>query len=240
MFSQHHQQLGVLRAQQETFLDHNREIAPDGFAAQSAYMRAFIGLRLLSPEHIQFLRPEDLRGEGGQPLTSETQRLYYGVYVWKSIWGHFPEPPRPPTDSEYLASVVRVQAVVGVGRTLEDPLDGVYLAPNDFCSRRGKPYSHRTQRRMFRSALQAACTTALQRYMTNQRKVGQRVLMSPPLRFVGTQRSPQRYEYGRPDLPAYAPENLRMNQPYSLMTNISTVRSHWLPPDLPDPHLMEE
>lgn len=229
--SQHHQLLGILRAQQPEFQAHNKAIAPDGFAAQSAHMRGPDGLRLLHAEHIQFLRPEELRGKGGQPLTPQMQRVYFGVYVWKSVWGHFPEPPRPPTDEEYLTEVARVQAIVGTGRMFEDPLDGVYLAPNDFCSRHGKPYSKRTQRRMFRAALAAACEAALQCYKTHQRKLGQRLPMtSTALAFTTRQKSPQRYEYGRPDLPSYAPENLRITRPYGIPTNVSTAPGYWLSP----------
>lgn len=55
---EHQRQAGKGRAAQETFQQHNQRIAPDGFSAVSAYMRAPAGLRLLDLSHIQFLRPE--------------------------------------------------------------------------------------------------------------------------------------------------------------------------------------
>jgi hypothetical protein len=108
-FTQAYQQeMGRRRAQQYSFLEHNRQIAPDGFSAQSAYMRGPSGLRLLLPEHIQFLLPEQLRGPGGTHLSYEQQRIYFGLYVWKAIWTGLPQ-PEMPTDQEFLTKAATIQ-----------------------------------------------------------------------------------------------------------------------------------
>ena len=170
---EHQSEAGKGRAAQTTFLGHNKQIAPDGFAAASAYMRGPFGLRLLDPSHIQFLRPEHLVGKEGKPLSSEAQRLQFGVYVWKTIWEHIPDHPQPPTNEVYLAEMKRVQALIGRGQSLEEPFDAVFIAPNDFCNETSQPYSWKKQRKLFRAALRNACMAALQHNRT-PRKLGQR------------------------------------------------------------------
>src|SRR5438034_3242304 len=60
---------GKKRAAQPSFVLHLQTIAPDGFWSWSAYLRGPSGLRLLSPNQIEFLRPEQLRGPQGISLS---------------------------------------------------------------------------------------------------------------------------------------------------------------------------
>jgi len=179
------QENGRRRARQATFLTHNRHVAPDGFRAQNAYMRGPSGLRLLSPEHIQFLRPEQLCGPGGKVLSAPEQRLYFGLHVWQAIWRFLAPTPDPPSNEEFLAHAVCVQERLEHGLPLESPLDVIYAAPNDFCDPAGQPWSSRKQRKLFRAALlagraaaEAQILQAQQEYhakrLAQPRKVGQR------------------------------------------------------------------
>ncbi len=233
------------RVRQETFLPHNQTIAQDGYAAISAYMRAPAGLRLLHPEHIQFLRPEQLGGKDGAPLSPREQRLRFGLYVWRMVWDNLPFAPPMPTDEEYLLQVNRVQALVGRGLPLEAPLDAVFLAPGDLCDGAGVPYAARKQRRLFRAALRTACEAAqhwhedvLRALKADQqqppRKLGQR----RPMQALTTevQHNPQISSpahgstYGRRDLPAYDPANISPTRPYAVP---SAARMHgwWMSAD---------
>ncbi len=232
---------GRRRAQQSSFLEHNRQIAPDGFRAQSAYMRAPSGLRLLSPEHIQFLLPEQLCGPNGVPLTYEQQRIFFGVYVWKAIWAYLAPQPPMPTDEEFLSYVARIQARLHWGIPLENPLYVVYAAPNDFCDNAGDPWTPRKQRRLFREALstgrQYAETLALQWQQQAQaeqsarpRKPGQRRPSGDPgPTFQHRGSSPQQHQYGRPDLPSYHPYNILPQRPYGVPATSETHPVYWLP-----------
>lgn len=148
---------GLSRARQGTFQTHNEDVAPEGFWAQSAYLRA-AGARLLDASQIQFLRPEDLRaGPGEPPFTPTKQRLVFGFFVWQFVWqqARHIEPPLP-TDEEYLAKACQVQERLGQGLDLENLLDALWCAPNDFKDESGIPWSARRQRKLFRSALQQA------------------------------------------------------------------------------------
>src|SRR5260370_23404673 len=149
-------EMGRRRAQQSSFLAHNQHIAPDGLRAQSAYMRAPCGLRLLRPEHIQFLRPEDLLREHGPNerfLSPREQRLYFGLYVLKAIWQDPAPQPLLPTNEQFLATAAPIRDRLNHGLALEHPLDVVYVAPNDFCDESGIPWPSRKQRKLFREAL---------------------------------------------------------------------------------------
>jgi hypothetical protein len=232
---------GRRRAKQESFVEHNRQIAPDGFRAQSAYMRAPIGLRLLSPDHVQFLLPEQLYGANGVPLTYEQQRVYFGLYIWKAIWANLAPQPRMPTDEEFLDIVVRVQAQLHCGMPLEHPLSIIYAAANDFCDESGDPWSPRKQRRLFREALQAGRAYAEALVLqwqqqaqaeraTRPRQPGQRrpsAESGPAFQRSGF--SAQQHQYGRPDLPAYHPYNLSPQRPYGVPVTNDTHPIYWLP-----------
>jgi hypothetical protein len=236
-------EMGRRRAQQESFLEHNRQVAPDGFRAQSAYMRAPSGLRLLSPEHVQFLLPEQLYGPNGVPLTYEQQRLYFGLYVWKAIWANLAPQPQMPTNEEFLVEVGRVQAQLHCGMHFEHDLEVIYAAANDFCDEAGEPWSPRKQRRLFREALRAGRASAetlvlkwqrqAHRERTSQpRQPGQRrpsVQGGPAFQHQGS--LPQQYQYGRPDLPSYHPYNLSPQRPYGVPATNDTHPIYWLPID---------
>lgn len=229
---------GRRRARQDSFLEHNRQIAPDGFRAQSAYMRAPSGLRLLSPEYVQFLLPEQLCGPNGTPLSYEQQRVFFGLYVWKAIWANLAPQPRVPTDEEFLAFVGRVQAQLHCGMTLEHPLHVIYAAANDFCDEMGAPWSSRKQRRLFREALRAGRVSAEALVLEWQqqgfaeraarpRQAGQRRPSSdqgPTFQHA----SPQ-HRSSRPDLPSYHPYNLKPQRPYGVPTTSETHPVYWLP-----------
>jgi uncharacterized membrane protein len=232
---------GRRRAQQESFVEHNRQIAPDGFRAQSAYMRAPSGLRLLSPEHVQFLLPEQLYGPNGVPLTYEQQRIFFGLYVWKATWINLAPQPQMPSDEGFLAEVGRVQAQLHCGMPLEHPLQVIYAAANDFCDEAGEPWTPRKQRRLFRQALrkgrdsaealvlewqqQAQAERASRPHQPGQRRPSAQT--GPAFQRRGP--LPQQHQYGRPDLPSYHPYNLSPQRPYGVPATNDTHPIYWLP-----------
>ncbi|GHP00848.1 hypothetical protein KSF_108950 [Reticulibacter mediterranei] len=238
-FTKEHQQAAARgRTQQASFLPHNRQIAPDGFRSQSASMRSSLGLRLLRPEHVQFLRPEQLCGPGGAPLTPEQQRVLYGLYIWKALWDNLAPLPQPPTDSEFLTCVAYVQARLHHGLGLEYPLHVMYAAPNDFCDRTGAPWSRRKQRKLFREAMRngRACAEALAlqwqqqdrpQSVTQPRKLGQRRSSrhGDPL---FPHQTIVRSSSSRPDLPSYDRYNLSPQRPYAVPSASSTHPVYWL------------
>ncbi len=218
-------EMGRRRAQQDSFLEHNRTIAPDGFRAQSAYMRAPSGLRLLSPEHVQFLLPEQLCGPNGKPLTYEQQRVFFGLYVWKAVWNNLAPQMQMPSDEEFLTSVGYVQARLHCGQPLEHPLHVIYAAANDFCDETGEPWSPRKQRHMFREALACARQSAealviawqqqAQAERTSRpRRPGQRRPSEEKGLSFQHQRPFKPYRYGRSDLPSYDQRNISPQRPY--------------------------
>src|SRR5436305_6179904 len=240
--SESQSELGRRRAQQLSFLLHNRRIAPDGFSAQSAYMRGPSGLRLLHPEHVQFLLPEQLRGPGGALLTYEQQRIFFGLYVWKAIWDSLAPQPQMPTDQEFLAYAAKIQNGLHHGLDLENPLHVIYAAPNEWCDETGEPWAPRKQRRLFRQALATARAyaealviewqqQALAERMEQPRQPGQRrpqsTSMGPTFGRRG-QPSPW-FQYGRPDLPSYHPYNLIPQRPYGVPTTNNDHPIYWLP-----------
>jgi hypothetical protein len=154
---------GKKRAAQPSHLVHNRQIARDGHRAFSAAMRASMGIRLLHPEDVQFLRPEQFRGPQGAPLSDDAQRLRFGIYVWKAIWEYLAPQPTMPSDEEFLTHSARVRARLSRGMPLEDPLDIVFATPDDFCDATGSPWSRRRQRKLFRAAFQAGRSAAKER-----------------------------------------------------------------------------
>jgi len=159
----HQSEAARKRAAMPSFPRHNQAIAPDGPDAQSAYMRAPKGSRLLSPWHIQFLRLEHLQIDidQGCAFSDEDRRLLFGSYVWKAIWQFLPSPD-PPSREAFLAAIKRVTAHTRQGKALDDPLEVVYLAPNDFCKKDGTPLRPVQQRRLFRAAMRAGRTAAEQ------------------------------------------------------------------------------
>jgi len=219
---EHQQRAGKGRATQASFLTHNKQIAPDGFAAVSAYMRAPAGLRLLDPAHIQFLRPEQIVGKGGAPLSLENRRLLFGCYVWRMVWEHIPNHPPPPTNEMYLREMNRVQALIGRGQPLEDPLDGVYVAPNDFCNADGLPLSGKKQRKLYRAVLNDACSAALHRNATPRTPGKRRPMQDIPAPIHGNRPPRKDAQIGRPDLPPYAKENISPTRPYSVPTTANS------------------
>ena len=171
------------------FQDHNEEIAPDGPAAVSAYMRSAKGSALLDPWHIEFLFLRHMRrGVEGKVLAETDQRLLYGWYVWQAIWNGLNAPPRPTAD-EFLAQKDRVKAIVGAGQPLSNPLDVVYIAADDFANQHDIPLSWKKQRKAFRSAMEEGRKAArvwsdeLARQRANEltqpRKLGQRMPLAP-------------------------------------------------------------
>ena len=239
-FTPEHQiEAGRRRAQQDSFLEHNRTIAPDGFRAQSAYMRAPSGLRLLSPEHVQFLLPEQLCGPNGLPLTYEQQRLFFGLYVWKAVWNNLAPQPQMPSDEEFLTSVGYVQARLHCGMLLEHPLHVMYAAANDFCDEAGDPWSPRKQRRIFREVLGSAREHA-EALVIQWQQQAQAERASRP-RYPGQRRpssdrgpsfqhhgpSPH-YQYGRPDLPKYDRRNISPQRPYGSPSTNDRHPVYWL------------
>jgi len=192
-------------------------------------MRAPAGLRLLDPAHIQFLRPEQIAGKQGTPLSPVNQRQQFGVYVWRMVWEHVPDHPPPPTDERYLIELQRVQVLIGRGQPLADPLDGVYAAPNDFQDSEGKPYPWKQQRKLFRAALKAACAAAVQR-TAPPRKVGQRRPLHETPTSLNWSHAPRKdVQIGRQDVPPYARENISPARPYSVPVTANT-HAIWLPP----------
>ena len=239
--SEYQSEMGRRRAQQKSFVEHNRRISPDGFSAQSAYMRGPSGLRLLEPSHIQFLNPFQLRGPGGALLSVDQQRLFFGLYVWRSLWHGLPQPALP-TDEEFLAKSMTVRDRLHYGLPLENPLDVVYVAACDFCDVSGHAWSWKRQRRMFRQALAAGRQFAeklvadqhqwaLADRMKQPRLAGQRRPMSvePGPIFVRSGAAPQRSEYGRPDLPSYHPYNILPQRPWGVAQSSDHHPVYWLP-----------
>jgi hypothetical protein len=234
-------EMGRRRAQQKSFVEHNRRIAPDGFSAQSAYMRGPSGLRLLRPEHIQFLEPSQLRGPGGSLLSHDQQRLFFGLYVWRSLWDGLPQPALP-TDEEFLARGMVVRDRLHYGHGLENLLDVIYVAACDFCDASGHAWSWKKQRRLFRQALAAGRQFAekltadqhkwaLADRMVQPRQLGVRRPMSvtPVPTFVHQGAAPQGFEYGRPDLPSYHLYNILPQRPYGVPTTNDSHPVYWLP-----------
>jgi hypothetical protein len=154
---QHQSNAGRARASAAGFFTHNRAISPDGPAAQSAYMRARKGSALLDPWHVEFLFLADMKKgiEQGEALREDDQRLLFGWYVWSAIWGNLNAPARPTAD-EFLANAARARAVVDRGLALADPLEVIYVAPDDFCNCRGEPLRRAKQRKAFRAAMARA------------------------------------------------------------------------------------
>lgn len=239
---EYQREMGLRRAQQHSFLEHNRRIAPDGFSAQSAYMRGPSGLRLLTPSHVQFLLPEQLRGPGGKLLTYEQQRIFFGLYVWRAIWEDLTPQPERPTDQEFLTYAAKIQNGLHHGLDLEKPLHVIYAAPNDFCDETGEPWAPRKQRRLFRQALAdaRAYAEALAREWREQawaeradqpRKRGQRRPQSTKMGpTFGRRGEPsQSFQYGRSDLPSYHPYNLSPQRPYGVPTTNNDHPVYWLP-----------
>jgi len=235
-------EMGRRRAQQLSFLEHNRRISPDGFSAQSAYMRGPSGLRLLDPEHVQFLLPEQLRGPGGKLLTYEQQRLFFGLSVWRAIWEDLTPQPERPSDQEFLANAVKIQNGLHHGLALENPLHVIYAAANDFCDETGEPWSPRKQRHLFRKALSEARTYAealaqewreqAQAERANQpHKLGQRRPRSTDPGPIFGHRDPgaRTMQYGRSDLPSYHPYNILPQRPYGVPATNDSHPVYWLP-----------
>ena len=235
---------GRTRAAQASHRDHNREIAPSGYWAWSAYsMRGVTGLKLIMPWQVHFLRPERLQGPGGEPLSPREQRLLFGVYVWKATWDGLPWPP-PPTDEEYLAEAARIQAAVSRGLPLEHPLDALFAAPGDFCDSDGRPWGKARQRKLFRAALHAArayaegmepllrevygghqwlCqppeATMLSRFeeaLRARRPGARRPMREHRPQFAGQVRPIVKWRYGRPDLPRFDRKNIVPSRPYTV------------------------
>jgi len=212
-------------------------------------MRGSTGLKLAMPSQIHFLRPEQLSGPYGAPLTGREQRLLFGLYVWKATFEGLPWPPLP-TDDEFLTEVARVQSIVGRGLPLGNPLDALYVAPNDYCDERGEPWGKTRQRKMFRDALRDARAYAEsiapllkevygvpdcqipdpQMFKSTAPvprawKPGQRRPMcGPPPQFPGLVRPIVKRRFGRPDLPPYVQENLMPARPYAVAPSNDNIR----------------
>lgn len=204
---EHQSSAGKARASTPAFRSHNQGIAPDGPAAQSAYMRSMKGSALLDPWHVEFLFLEDMKkGIEGEVLSEENRRLLFGWYVWNALWGNLNAPARPTAD-EFLANKDRVKAIVGRGQELCDPLDVLFIAPDDFCDRQGVSLHWKKQRKAFRMALRAARTAAeawsiqvaRQQYEHEGRKVGQRLSMAtaPQPSFGAHSPLPKTYRHRR-------------------------------------------
>ncbi len=147
---------GYTRTAQASHLAHNRRQPSDDYWAWSVCtVRGSTGLKLVLPRQIHFLRPEQLAGPGGHPLSAREQRLLFGVYVWQATWEKLPW-PLPPTDEEFFTEVARVQFIVGRDLPLAHPLNALYIAPNDFCDEGGQPWGKTRQRKLFRDALRWA------------------------------------------------------------------------------------
>lgn len=202
----HQSKAGKKRASTKAFRSHNQVIAPDGPAAQSAYMRAMKGSALLDPWHIEFLFLKDMRKgiELGETISEKDQRLLFGWYVWNAIWGNLNAPSKPTAD-EFLSQKDRVKDIVGRGEGLCDPLDVLFIAPDDFCDRQGVPLRRRKQRKAFRMALGTARTAAeaqsIQRARQQEehqpRKAGQRLPMVAATQptFVTRSQVPKKYRH---------------------------------------------
>ena len=198
-------------------------------------------MRLLHPEHVQFLLPEQLLGPGGALLSYQQQRIYFGLYVWKALWAGLAPQPEMPTDEEFLTYAAQVQNGLHYGLALENPLHVIYAAANDFCDETGEPWAPRKQRRLFREALAAgrAYAEALAREWREQalaeranqpHKPGQRRPQSNPGPVFG-HRNPgsPTMQYGRSDLPSYHPYNILPQRPYGVPTTNDDHPVYWLP-----------
>jgi hypothetical protein len=237
---EYQREMGLRRAQQHSFLEHNRQIAPDGFRAQSAYMRGQSGLRLLRPEHVQFLLPQQLVGPGGAELSYPQQRIFFGLYVWKAIWEDLAPRPEPPTDEEFLLSVDYVQTRLHAGLCLENPLDVIYAAADDFCDEAGEPWSDRKQRRLFRQALadgQAYAEEQVRLWHEQYQIEREARLRRPGLRrpqanmpiFGHCSPGVPTFQYGRPDLPFYHRYNISPQRPYGVPMTNDHHPVYWIP-----------
>jgi hypothetical protein len=209
-------------------------------------MRGPSGLRLLNPEHVQFLLPQQLVGPGGAELSYPQQRIFFGLYVWRAIWEDLAPHPEPPTDQEFLLSVAHVQDRLHAGLPLENPLDVVYAAADDFCDEAGEPWSDRKQRRLFRQALadgQAEAEEMVRQWHKEYQAEREARLRRPGLRRPqGTppifgHRAPAEptMEYGRPDLPFYHRYNISPQRPYGIPVTNHNHPIYWIPrPDQED------
>lgn len=244
--SEHQRRAGKQRALSRSFLAHNQRIAPDGFRAQSAYMRAPVGSRLLKAEDRQFLFLADLRTSRdlGRVLTEQEQRLLYGRYAWDAVWEGLNAPAKPEAH-EFLQRAQETSTRTRAGLPLEQPLDVLFIAADDFFGKEGKPLRKDQQRACFRAALRAGRAAAqawsaqvaqerAQAAQTQPRQVGRRVAMQPQPApaFVRSQRPSDQYHYGRPDLPAFHPKNIRPARPYDVPTGEKLQQRYWMSPDL--------
>lgn len=244
---EHQRRAGQQRAAQRSFLQHNQRIAPDGPSAVSAYMRAPAGSQLLDPSDVQFLVLADMRKsrDPGCAITEQEQRLLYGWYVWRAVWDGLNSPAKPDAD-QFLQRALKASTRTRAGLPLEHPLDIVFVAADDFFGAAGKPLKKDQQRARFRAALargrQAAqawsaqiARERAQASRTQPRQVGRRVAMNQPATtsaFVSSQRQPDHYHYGRPDLPAFHPKNIRPARPYDIPTGERLQQRYWISSDL--------
>lgn len=239
--SESQSELGRRRAQQASFLEHNQAIASDGFSAWSAYMRGPAGLPLLQPGHIQFLQPQQLRGPCGVQLSYERQRILFGLYVWRAVWDGVAPRPNLPTDESFLIEMDRVQARLQCGFALENPLDVVYAAPDDFCDGTGEPWPFRKQRKLFREAIAAGelaarehAARAIAEYVTAEWRLGQRRPQQRPPIFGHHAAGTAKFIYGRPDLPTWHPYNIKPQRPYGIPMTNDRHPVYWLQCDSQD------
>lgn len=154
-FTPAHQQAAARkRVEQSSFLEHNRTIARDGACACSALMRAPSGSRLLHSEDVQFLFLEDLHPsrDRSQKISEKDRRLLYGRYVWDAIWYGLNAPGKPDADT-FLKRSLEIRKSLWGKTQLDDPLEVVYIAPNDFCQSDGSLLRREKQRAAFRMAL---------------------------------------------------------------------------------------
>ena len=161
-FDQEHQRNAAkARTQTTGFHLHNQEIASDGPAAQSAYLRARKGSSLLDHWHAEFLFLNDYAKsiDQSEQYTETEKRWLHGWHVWHAIWDGLNAPPQP-TQEEFMKRMEQTRSLVSKGYPLPDPLAIVYVAPDDFCDGRGHPLRKEKQRKCYRSLMERARTQA--------------------------------------------------------------------------------
>jgi hypothetical protein len=154
---EHQRRAALARTRDPNFLKHNQQIAPDGPAASMAYHRARTGKALIDHWHSEFLFLDDYAKSLDQTQHySECQRRWlHGWHVWNAIWGGLNAPPRP-TQEEFAERMERTQTLVSNGLPLQDPLDVIFVAPDDYCGQDGEPLSPKKQRKAYRHAMERA------------------------------------------------------------------------------------
>ncbi len=122
------------------------------------------------------------------------------------------------------------------GLPLLHAMDVQYLTPQDFCSGSGRPLPAAEQRRVFRAYVEAAVHVYVQMAADGVMEVGRRRMdgASGDIAFVRATGFVRSFElrsdmqYGREDIPFYAPDGLAPARPFGVPVTSATFSSYWI------------